>query len=308
MRLVKVSAPRGRAPDIARIAFEHGISEVTVQEAELQRTGGEIEPRDTVDAKVSTPQGKAFVDAVIAAPFFDRKRYTIEIREPRSILKATSTRDVTRPVPAPIVDIDQELYQFTHVTYSFVLRVFISSLLLSYGMVEDNVLFMIGGLLFLPFTPLVLACGFGSLTGQWTLVGHGLVALVAATALIFAGGLVVASFAGGPILFEQFPPMAAGLVFSLAIGIASSLATADDVGRRELVGLAAASQLALIPAWFGLSLVYGFDGTESEKLTAFFVNLAALVVGAITVYGYMFARGELSHAAARAKEREALKE
>ena len=307
MRLVKVSAPRGKAADIARLAFEQGISDVTLQQVEQQKAGGTPEPRDTVDAKVSTRQGKAFVDAVIAAPFFNREEYAIEIREPRSILKATDIRDVTRPVPAPIIDIDEELWQFTHVTYSFVLRVLISSLLLSYGMVHDNLLFMIGGLLFLPFTPLVLACGFGSLTGQWRLVGHGAVAIVAATALIFAGGLVVASFADGPVLFEDFPPMIAGFAFSLAIGIASSLATADDVGRRELVGLAAASQLALIPAWLGLSLVYGLDGTEGEKLRAFALNVAALVAGSITVYGYMFARGELSHAAARNKERDTLK-
>ena len=303
MRLVKVSAPRGRAADIARLAFEQGIEDVTLQAVEIQKAGQAPEPRDTVDAKVSTRQGKAFVDAIIAAPFFDRQHYAIEIREPRSILKATSTREITRPVPAPIIDIDEELYQFTHVTYSFVLRVFIASLLLSYGMVEDNVLFMIGGLLFLPFTPLVIACGFGSLTGQWSLVAHAIKAIVAATALIFAGGLVVAAFAEGPVLlFDEFPPMIAGFAFSLAIGLASSLATADDVGRRELVGLAAASQLALIPAWMGLSLVYGFDGTESEKLTSFAINIAALVVGAVAVYGYMFARGELSHAAARTKE------
>ena len=96
--------------------------------------------------------------------------------------------------------------------------------------------------------------------------------------------------------------MPAGFAFSLAIGIASSLATADDVGRRELVGLAAASQLALIPAWMGLSLVYGFDGSEGEKLASFAMNIVALVAGAIAVYGYMFARGELSHAAASSKE------
>lgn len=307
MRLVKVSAPRGKAGDIARLAFEQGISDVTLQQVQQQKAGGSPEPRDTVDAKVSTGQGRAFVDAVIAAPFYDRETYTIEIREPRSILKGTATRDITHPVPAPIIDIDEELWQFTHVTYSFVLRVFIASLLLSYGMTQDNVLFMIGGLLFLPFTPLVLACGFGALTAQWKLVGHALVALIAAIVLIFAGGLAVALVADGPIEFDQFPPMIAGLAFSFAIGLASSLATADDVGRRELLGLAAASQLALIPAWFGLSLVYGFDGTEGDKLTSFAVNIGALVVGALAVYGYMFASGTLSHEAARTKEREVLR-
>jgi hypothetical protein len=306
MRLVKVSAPRGKAADIARLAFEQGISDVTIQQVEQRKAGQPPEPRETVDAKVSTPQGKAFIDAVLSAPFFDRREYAIEIREPRSILKSTATRDITMPVPAPLTDIDEELYQFTHVTYSFVLRVLIASLLLSYGMVGENLLLMIGGLLFLPFTPLILACGFGALTRQWALVGHALVALVAAIALIFAGGLVVAAFAEGPILFDDFPPMVTGLAFSFAIGIASSLATADDVGRRELVGLAAASQLALIPAWLGLGVIYGFDGTEGQKLASFGVNVVALVAGAIAVYGYLFARGELSHAAALKKEGDAL--
>jgi hypothetical protein len=298
MRLVKVSVPQGRGADIARIAFEQGAPDVSFQQVSQQKPGAEPQPREAVDVKISTPRAKAFVDAVIAAPFFDREHYTIEIREPRSLLKSTRTREITRPVPAPVIDIDQELWQFTHVTYSFVLRVFISALLLSYGMVEDNPLIMIGGLLFLPFTPLVLAFGFGTLTRQWELVRHAVVALV------FGGGVAVALAADPPMVFDKFPPMIAGLAFSFAIGIASSLATADDVGRRELIGLAAASQLALIPAWLGVSLVFGFDESPVEKLQAFGVNLVALACGALAVYGYMFVQGELSHVAASRKEQD----
>jgi hypothetical protein len=304
MRLVKVSVPQGKGTDIARIAFEQGAPDVSLQQVSQQKPGAEPQPRETVEVKISTPRAKAFVDGVIAAPFFDREHYTIEIREPRSILKGTRTREITRPVPAPVTDNDQELWQFTHVTYSFVLRVFISALLLSYGMIEDNPLIMIGGLLFLPFTPLVLACGFGALTAQWQLVRHAVIALVVAVLLIFGGGVVVALAADPPIVFDKFPPMIAGLAFSFAIGIAASLATADDVGRRELIGLAAASQVALIPAWVGISLVFGFDENPVEKLQAFGVNLAALVCGALAVYGYMFVRGELSHVAARSKEQD----
>src|SRR4051812_225201 len=98
MRLVKVTAPRGKAAEIARLAFEQGIRDVTVQQVEQQKASGVSEPRDTVDAKVSTPQGKAFIDAVMSAPFFDRESYAIEIREPRSIVKAVPTREITRPV------------------------------------------------------------------------------------------------------------------------------------------------------------------------------------------------------------------
>jgi hypothetical protein len=306
MRLVKVSVPQGKGAHIARVAFEQGIPDVTLQQVSQQKRGAEPVPRDAVDVKVSTPRAKAFVDAVIASPFFDRESDTIEVREPRSLLKSASTRDITLPVPAPVIDIEQELWQFTHVTYSFVLRVFISALLLSYGMIQDNPLIMIGGLLFLPFTPLLLAFGFGALTRQWQLAGHAVVAFTVGVLLIFSGGVVVALAADPPILFDKFPPMIAGLAFSLAIGIASSLATADDVGRRELIGLAAASQLGVIPAWLGVSFVFGFDESPAEKLQAFGINLVALIAGALAVYGYMFARGELSHAAARRKEQREL--
>ena len=301
MRLVKVTVPRGKAADIARIAFEQGIPDVSVQPIEQHKPGAAPEPREAVDAKLSTPKAKAFVDAIIAAPFFNREEYAIEVREPRSILKRTGTREITSPVPAPIIDIDEELWQFTHITYSFVLRVFIASLLISYGMVQENLLLLIGGLLFLPFTPLVLASAFGALTGQWQLVRHAIFATIVAVVLIAAGGATVASFADPPVLFDKFPPMMAGLVLSFSIGIASSLATADDVGRRELVGLAAASQVGLIPAWLGLAAVYGFDGTESEKLSSFVINIVALISGALAVYGWMFASGHLSHAAGRSK-------
>jgi hypothetical protein len=257
-----------------------------------------------VDAQVSTPEANAFVEALVSASFYDRTDYAIEVREPRSILKSTSTRNITRPVPAPILDIDEELWQFTHVTYSFVIRVFIAALLVAYGMAEDNPLFIIGGLIFLPFMPIVLAFAFGMMSGQWRLVAHAAIAFITATLLISVGAVVVAAVVDPPILFDKFPPLAAGLCFSFAVGVAAALGTADDVGHRQLVGLAAASQLAIVPAWFGLSLVWGFSGDLAEKLTGFGVNFVALVVGAITVYGALSLGGEVPHRTARRKEYE----
>src|SRR5688500_12308704 len=167
--------------------------------------------------KVPTPQAKAFIDALVEAPFFDRMEYAIEIREPRSVLKATSTREITQPLPAPILDIDQELWQFTHVNYSFVLRVVIAALLLAYGMIHDNPLLMIGGLVFMPFMPLVLAVSFGSLTRQWQLAGHAAIAFVTGTLLIVAAAVGVAMAVEPPMMFDKFPPMFAGLFFSLVV-------------------------------------------------------------------------------------------
>jgi hypothetical protein len=283
MRLVKVGAPRGKGVEVAQVGFACGITEVTIQEA-TQHEPGSASARDLVDLKVATPQARAFIDALIETPFYNRREYAIDVREPRAVLKSASLREITRPVPATILDIDQELWQFTHVTYSFVLRVLIAAGVLAYGMVRDNLLLMIGGLVFMPFMPLVLAIVFGTLTRQWRLVGHAVVALVAGTLLIAAGAALVGMMAEPPILFDNYPPLVAGLLLSLAIGVAAALATADDVGHRQLVGLAAASQVVLVPAWVGLSLVFGFSEDPVEKLTSFGLNIAALAAGSLAVY------------------------
>ena len=303
MRLVKVSVPKGKGIEVAGIAFGCGISDVSINEAVQHKPGSQPSPREMVDVKVSTPDAKAFIDALIQAPFFDRSEYSIDIREPRAILKSTSSRDITRPLAATILDVDQELWQFTHVTYSFVLRVIIAALLLAYGMVSDNPLLMIGGLIFLPFMPLLLAVSFGSLTRQWELVGHACVAVATATVLIAAASAGLALVVEPPMLFDQFPPMIAGVIFSLLVGVAAALGTTDDVGHRQLIGLAAASQLALIPAWLGLSLVFGFDESPAEKLESFGLNIVALVAGSVVVYAVMSWSRELSHMAATRKER-----
>jgi hypothetical protein len=304
MRLVKVSAPQGKGPELAKIAFSCGISEVAVHQVLQHKSGSQPVPRDVVDAQVSTPEAKAFVEALVSAAFYNRKDYAIEVREPRSLLKSTSTRDITRPVSAPILDVDEELWQFTHVTYSFVARVFIAALLIAYGIAEDNALFMVGGLIFLPFMPIVLAFSFGLMSRQWQLVAHAAIAFVTATLLVTAGAVVVAALVDPPIMFEKFPPLAAGLCFSFVIGVAAALGTADDVGHRQLVGLAAASQLAIVPAWFGLSLVFGFSGDVAQKLSGFGVNVVALVVAAVTVYGALSLGGQVPHRTARRKEYE----
>lgn len=291
MRLVKITGPKGRGPDLAQIAFKCGISDVSIQTVEQHKPGVNPVMKEAVDIKASTPEGRAVIEAVLRAPFYNRDEYAIEVREPRSILKRESVREITRPVAPPITDIAQELWQYSHVTYSFVLRVFIASMLLAYGMVEDNPLLMVGGLAFLPLMPLVLGFAYGTLAREWKLVAQSAAAFMSATLVIALAAACTAVFTDPPILFDKWPPTLAGAVFSLAVGIAASLATADDAGHRQLVGLAAASQLALVPTWLGVSLVFGF-GDIAERLEGFLLNIASLVIGAALVYGVLLWRAQ----------------
>src|SRR5690349_5678958 len=111
MRLVKITGPKGRGPEIAKIAFDCGIPDVSIQTIEQHKPDVKAVVQDAVDMKVSTPEGRAVIEAVMRAPFYNRDEYTIDIREPRSILKSASVRDITRPIAPPAMDIDQELWQ-----------------------------------------------------------------------------------------------------------------------------------------------------------------------------------------------------
>jgi hypothetical protein len=295
MRLIRVTAPKGHGAQVARLALECGISDATIHPVEQHTAGKEPTAKDAVDMHVSTPAGRALIEALVRAPFYDRAHYSIDVREPRAILKSTSAREITRPVTAPMVDIDQELWQFSHITYSFVLRVLIAAALLAYGMIKENWLLMVGGLAFLPLMPLMLGIGFGALDRQWKLLAQSLIAFAFGTALIIGSAAMVAGMAEPPMMFDKFPPLVAGVLVSLVIGVAGALATADDAGHRQLVGLAAASQLALVPVWLGISLVFGFDESVSEKLTSFGLNAAMMLLGAAAVFGALQLRANAAH-------------
>jgi hypothetical protein len=284
MRLVRVKTPEGKGEEVARLAFGAGLEQVTLHQQQTLKSDGSRETKDVVDVETATPTAKAFVDAVMSAPFFDAKEYAIAIRQPRSVVSREGPQKVTWPLAEPSVDIYEELWQFGHVTYGFIGRVLIASLLLAYGMIEHKLLLMIAGLLFLPLLPLLLAMGFGLWTRQWRLALQGLIAFVVATALLVGGGALVAWMTGPPMKYNEHNTLLVGFLISLAVGVAAGLATVDDVGRREMIGLAAAAQIAILPVWFGVSFVFGFpvmdSATPRERALAFAVNVATIVVAA----------------------------
>ena len=84
MRLVKVTAPAGMGVEVAKVALAVGINEATVHQAYAYGPEHNV---DCLDTAVSTREAKAFVDALMDAPFFDPKEYTIAVRQPRTVIK-----------------------------------------------------------------------------------------------------------------------------------------------------------------------------------------------------------------------------
>ncbi len=171
MRLIRISAPAGTGADVAKIAFSVGIGTVSVTQAQSYGENGETKSKEMIDIETSTPKGGAFVEKLLTSSIYDHEEFTVNIRQPRAIVSKEGVNEVTKPFVEPATDVLEELWQFCHITASFVVRVFISSMFIAYGMIEQQTLLIIAGLLFLPLLPVLLSISFGIWMRQWKLVG-----------------------------------------------------------------------------------------------------------------------------------------
>jgi len=289
MRSVQVNAPGDLTDSIAHLAHQVGVSVVDVANITAIHRNGAPEKKVEVSFETSTPKAKTFVDALLLSDFYDRQKVWFEVRERRSIIGTDPIHDITYPWVIPSTDILQDLYQFSHVTWGLIGRVFLAACLLSYGLLNQNLLLMIAGMMFIPLLPVLSAMGFGSWLGHWRLALRALSVLAISCVLLFIAGMLMAAIGSPPVRYTDFPPLATGVLISLAVGVAAALAHTDDVGRRELIGLAATSQIAIVPAWLGLCTVAGIPptmpaATVETRLLSLVINIACVVAASLVTY------------------------
>ncbi len=294
MRLVTIKAPSGDGKKIVEVAFEAGIVQVTVGQTQQYKPGQPESVLDVVEVQTATPKAKAFLESLMDAPFYNPDTYAIAVRHPEAIMAAEAPAEETYPIVRPSTDVYQELWQFNRVTVSLVGRVFLASVLLSYGMVKGSMPVIIAGLLFLPYHHFMLGIGLGAVLREVRFLTQALLALALATILILLGGVTVAFFTEPPIGYQEFGTPLAGLALATIIGAAAALAAMDDAGRRELIGLAATAHISIYPAWFGLKLVFGFQEGDKwqEHLLTFGLNVTVLIVAAALTFAVMGMKGE----------------
>jgi hypothetical protein len=284
MRLVTINAPAGMGERVRETAFAAGISKVSINPIMTYTKEGEVRDMESVKVETSTPKAKSFVDALLGADYFDRGSFTFNVRQPRAIVSSEDLRELTTPLEVPPTDLFEELWQFCRITYGLLARVLIAGILIAYGVVNAKMLITIGGLLFLPVLPLIMAIAYGAAGRQWRLLGEGSLALLSTTALLFIAGVLVGLLSDPPPRSDESgTPLLVGIVLSVLVGLAGALASVDDVGRRELIGLAAAGQIGIIPVWFGVIAVMGLPGGVEHaevwnRAASFFANLISLVV------------------------------
>jgi len=117
-----------------------------------------------------------------------------------------------------------------------------------------------------------------------------------ATILMAAGGVTVALFSHPPIRYIEANSLVTGLVISVVVGVAAGLATSDDVGRREMIGLAATAQVAIVPTWFGLSMVLGLPAdtavSAKQRAASLLINIAGIIITSFATYAALRMRGD----------------
>jgi hypothetical protein len=166
-------------------------------------------------------------------------------------------------------------------------------------MIEDKFLFMIAGLLFIPFLPLLLAISFGTLTKEWRVASQGAMAFALGIALLFAGGVIVALLTNHPMSYNESNSLIASFLISLIIGVAATLAIGDDVGKREIIALAASAQIAIVPVWLGITFIKGYPSMTSsaatERALTFLVNVISVIAGSLFTFLVLKIKRDVVH-------------
>lgn len=283
MHEIRLTIPIDSVQEAARLAHAAGITRVTVTEVFVH---GPDEKRRLVSVETSTPQARAFVEAFLGCATLSQTDYTLTSREVRAIVNGESLANLTQPMSEPFTDVIQDLWQLGHVTASYIARAAAGAILLATGIIENNPVAIVTAALFLPFLAQLLAISFGLWNRDRRLILQGLRAVIVSTLLAVVAGAVVAWIEGGPILFAGFKSLLSSFATSVVIGVTAGLSLADDTGRRYLIGVAAAVQLAIFPVWLGASFVTGMPSHDVlyPRLLSFVVNLISIAACAVVAY------------------------
>jgi len=289
MHEIRATLAPAQTEEAVRLARSTGIDRVTVADVYVH---GPDARRQVVSVETSTPNARAFVEAILGSPVLAGSDFTMTSRELRAIIDGSDRAALTRPMSEPFPDVMQDLWQLSHLTASYVGRAAAGAILLATGIMDNNPVAIVVAALFLPFLAEVLAVSFGVWTRDMRLVRRGLVALAASTILAYAGGAVVAWLSDGPVLFHDFKGPLASFGLSAVIGLTAGLSNADDTGRRYLIGVAAAVQLAIFPAWLGAATVSGFPAPNVVRhhLASFLINFVTIALTALMAYAALHLR------------------
>ncbi|HEY1497466.1 MAG TPA: hypothetical protein VGF49_23070 [Candidatus Solibacter sp.] len=289
MHEIRTTIPPECVAEAARLAHAAGIERVNIAEVFVE---GPNEHRRLLSVETSTPQARAFVESFLHSPVLSAAGCTLTSREVRAIVDGGPVSKLTHPMSEPFPDVIQDLWQLSHITPSYVGRAAAGAILLATGILNDDPIAIVAAALFLPFLSQALSVSLGMWSRDRQLILHGMRAVLLSTVLAFAAGAAVAWIQGGPIRYAGFKSPLNSFFISCIIGVTAGLSTADDTGRRYLIGVAAAVQLAIFPVWLGAVAVLGMPAHETlySRMLSFGINLTTITAAALAAYASLHLR------------------
>ena len=285
MHEIRLTVRPERLEALLQVATTAGISRANVADTALREGAATVAVKD-VSLVTSTPRAGKFVQLLRDTPLLEDEHASMTLRELRAIVNDEHDCAVTRPMGEPLPDVVQDLWQQCHLTSSYVARAVAGGLLLACGMWENSPIEIVVAALFMPFLSPLMAAVFGLYKKSPDLVWHGCRALLISFVIAFAAGAALSLVHDGPMLFSDFKSPLRSFFMSCIIGATAGLCSADDAGRRYLIGVAAAVQLAIFPVWLGYALAEGFalDLYLPQRLESFAINMVTIPAVAITAY------------------------
>src|SRR5207237_7996973 len=153
--------------------------------------------------------------------FFCPRHCSVTARTVRAILSEEDPAELTKPVMQPAAEVNQELWQASHVTASYVARNLVATALAAHGMLHGDFILLVTGLLFSSYLPGMLGVAFGLSTRQGRLVARMLWVLALGTALAVAAGALVALAATASSGAAAPSMPGANLLISRIVGVAA---------------------------------------------------------------------------------------
>ncbi|WAS95387.1 hypothetical protein [Nannocystis punicea] len=293
MREIRLTLPRGSAEAVFDLARAAGIAEASVHEV---RVLGRETTAEEMTLKSSAPKIRTFLRELLRSPLFDRRTVRFSAHEVLALVNEESARRVTVPAGVPLTDVHHDLWRYCHITASFVARTWVSAALLAYAMLKSDTLLAVGALIFTPFSPLVLSTALGVAGRRTELTRQALRVLAVAFVLTVSSAAITGALVGGPMLAEDFGGPTRNFVASALIGVMAALADSDEVGRRQLLGLAMAYPFVRLIVWLGLTLALGVpdDGERLHDLLLLAGNAVVMTAAAATTYRVIGHDGELA--------------
>jgi len=280
VRQIRIAVDPSCADRAQRLARAAGAPSLLRSEADHIAPDGTTTRRVILDLALPAPAARRLIAGLSRLP---PGAWTLSSVHPRALRSTRTTRDETPPYPVPAAEIEADLWSFVHITHGLVIRVVLAAVLVAQGMLHGDLPMMIARLLFLPYHHALIAIAFAAVVRQPRLALRGGLVFLLTTLLIAGAGALTALAAPGPPLWEPPAGLATAIAIGAVVGAAAAIASADDAGRRELIGLAATAHLSVLPVWAGVVAVTGSGaGTGGPAYAARAADFAA-AAAAITL-------------------------